>query len=71
MTDFVLRGGTLVFPDRDPAPQDVLVQDGKISAVLAPGAAAPAGIPQQSAAGLHILGSVTPCWPWYLPPRSR
>ena len=55
MNDFVLRGGTLVFPDRDPAPHDVLVQDGKISAVLDPGAAAPAGIAQQSAAGLHVF----------------
>ena len=55
MNDFVLRGGTLVFPDRDPAPHDVLVQNGKISAGLAPGAAAPAGIAQQSASGLHVF----------------
>jgi dihydropyrimidinase len=55
MNDFVLRGGTIVFPERAPARHDVLVQDGKIVAVLAPDAAAPAGIPVQSAAGLHVF----------------
>jgi len=29
MTDFVLRGGTVVAPDRAPARRDVLVQKGK------------------------------------------
>lgn len=55
MSDFVLRGGTVVFPDRAPTRQDILVQDGRIAAVLEPGAAAPAGIPEQSAAGLHVF----------------
>ena len=55
MSDFVLRGGTVVFADRAPARQDVLVQGGKVVAVLAPGAAAPAGTPEQSAAGLHVF----------------
>ncbi len=55
MSDFVLRGGTVVFPDRAPAPQDILVKDGKVSALLAPGAAAPAGIPEQSASGLYVF----------------
>ena len=39
MSDFVLRGGTLVFPDRAPEKKDVLVKDGKIDSLLAPGAA--------------------------------
>jgi dihydropyrimidinase len=55
MSDFVLRGGELVFPDRKPEEQDVLVQGGKIKALLAPGGAAPAGIPERSAAGLHVF----------------
>ena len=55
MSNFVLRGGTVVFADRAPARQDILVQDGSIVAVLEPGAAAPAGIPEQSAAGLHVF----------------
>ena len=29
MTDFVLRGGTLVFPDKAPEKKDVLVKAGK------------------------------------------
>jgi dihydropyrimidinase len=53
--DFVLRGGTVVFPDRAPERKDILVQGGKIAALLAPGAAAPAGTPEQSAAGLHVF----------------
>ena len=44
MTDFVLRGGTVVFPDRAPERRDILVQKGKIAALLAPGAGAPGGI---------------------------
>jgi dihydropyrimidinase len=55
MTDLVLRGGTLVFPDRAAARHDVLVQGGKIAALLAPGAAAPAGVPTQSVDGLHVF----------------
>ena len=55
MSDFVLRGGTVVFPDRAPARHDVLVQAGKIAALLAPGAAVPPGTPEQSAAGLHVF----------------
>ena len=55
MTDFVLRGGTVVHPDRPPERRDVLVQKGKIAALLAPGAAAPAGIAEESAKGLHVF----------------
>ncbi|MSP97395.1 MAG: dihydroorotase [Betaproteobacteria bacterium] len=55
MSDFILRGGVVVFADRAPARHDILVQRGKIVAVLAPGAAAPTGTPEQSAAGLHVF----------------
>jgi len=55
MSDLVLRGGTLVFADKAPEKKDVLVKGGKIESLLAPGAAAPAGTPEQSAAGLHVF----------------
>jgi dihydropyrimidinase len=55
MSDFVLRGGELVFPDRQPAKQDILVQGGRIKALLEPGAAVPPGTPEQAAAGLHVF----------------
>jgi len=55
MTDFVLRGATLVFPDRAPERGDVLVINGRIEALLAPGEAAPSGIPEQRADGLHVF----------------
>jgi len=43
MNDFVLRGGTLVFPDQAPEKKDVLVKAGKIHSLLSPGAPAPGG----------------------------
>ena len=55
MSDFVLRGGEVVFPDRKPARHDILVEGGKIKALLAPGANAPTGTPEQSVAGLHVF----------------
>ena len=55
MSDFVLRGGEVVFPDRKPAKHDVLVEGGKVKALLPPGAAVPPGMPEQSAAGLHVF----------------
>ncbi|MEO8145524.1 MAG: hypothetical protein ABI654_15050, partial [Betaproteobacteria bacterium] len=55
MSDFVLRGGEVVFPDRKPAQHDILVAGGKIKAVLAPGASVPPGTPEQTAAGLHVF----------------
>jgi len=55
MSDFILRGGEVVFSDRAPARKDIMVHGGKVAAVLAPGAAAPAGTPEQSAAGLHVF----------------
>ena len=60
MSDFVLRGGTLVFPDRAPEKKDVLVKGGKIDSLLAPGTAAP-GVAEQSAAGLHVFPGLIDC----------
>ena len=60
MTDFVLRGGTLVFPDREPEKKDVLVKGGKIDSLLAPGAPAP-GVAEQSAKGLHVFPGLIDC----------
>ena len=37
MSDFVLRGGTLVFPDKAPEKKDVLVKGGKIAFAARPG----------------------------------
>ena len=55
MSDFVLRGATLVYPDRDPSRADVLVQGGRITALLEPGAGAPEGIATLDAKGLHAF----------------
>src|SRR5207253_7754752 len=52
---FVLRGGTVVFPDRPPRPLDLLVREGKIAAVLGPGEAVSRDIPERSAQGLHVF----------------
>jgi len=60
MSDFVLRGGTLVFPDQAPEKKDVLVKGGKIHSLLAPGAAA-SGVAEQSAKGLHIFPGLIDC----------
>ena len=58
MQEFVLRGGTLVFPDRAPQPLDVLVRDGRIAALLAPGERVVQGVPEQSAKGLHVFAGL-------------
>jgi dihydropyrimidinase len=55
MSDFVLRGGEVVFADRKPEKYDILVEGGKIKALLAPGAAVPPGTPEHSAAGQHVF----------------
>ena len=60
MTDFVLRGGTLVFPDQAPEKKDVLVKGGKIDSLLAPDAPAP-GVAEQSAKGLHVFPGLIDC----------
>jgi dihydropyrimidinase len=55
MQEFVLRGGTVVFPDRAPEPLDIYVKEGKVEALLAPGAAVGPGAAEQSARGLHVF----------------
>ena len=55
MSDFVLRGGTVVHPDKAPEKQDILVKGGKIAGLLAPGTPVAAGIAEQKADGLHVF----------------
>ena len=61
MSDFVLRGGTLVFPDRAPEKKDVLVKAGKIDSLLAPGAAGAGRCRAKSAKGLHVFPGLIDC----------
>jgi dihydropyrimidinase len=53
--DFVLRGGTVVFPDRKPEPLDLLVENEKIAGLLRPGEPLAQGLPEISAKGLHVF----------------
>ena len=55
MNSFVLRGGTVVFPDRKPQALDLHVQDGKIAALLSPGERVAPGVAEHSAKGLHVF----------------
>jgi dihydropyrimidinase len=55
MNDLIIRGATLVQPDRPPARGDVLVKTGRIEALLEPGAAAPEGTPSLDCSGLHVF----------------
>ena len=55
---FVLRGGTVVFPDRPPQRLDLLIEQEKIAAMLAPGQTVTQGIPEQSAHGLHVFPGI-------------
>jgi len=54
-SDFVLRGGIVVRPEHSPAPMDILVRDGRIAALLAPGESVTEGVPVQAATGLHVF----------------
>ena len=58
---FVLRGGTVVFPDRAPEPLDLLVEDERIAGLLRPGEPVAPGIPEQSAKGLHVFPGLIDC----------
>ena len=55
MSDFVLRGGTVVFPDRAPEPLDVLVQGRQDRRAACAGHAGAGGTPEQSAHGPACL----------------
>jgi dihydropyrimidinase len=53
--EFVLRGGTVVFPDRAPQQMDLFIKDEKIAGVLRPGEPVAKGVTEQSAKGLHVF----------------
>ena len=53
--NFILRGGTVVSAERDPEPQDVLVEDGRIAGLLAPGAPVDAHVEERRIDGLHVF----------------
>ncbi|WP_051236856.1 dihydroorotase [Ottowia thiooxydans] len=52
---FILRGGTVVSADSDPAPLDILVEAGKIAALLAPGTPVAADVSERRIDGLHAF----------------
>jgi dihydropyrimidinase len=52
---FVLRGGTVVSAHRPPEPQDVLVEGGRIAALLAPGTAVGPQVIERRIDGLHVF----------------
>ncbi len=54
-TDFVLRGGTVVFADRAAQSLDILVRGGRVAGLLQPGGSVSEGLPMQSAAGLYVF----------------
>jgi dihydropyrimidinase len=53
--EMIVRGGTVVRPGMPPQPMDVLVRDGVIAGLLAPGEPVAEGVPEQSARGLHVF----------------
>ena len=53
--EMIVRGGTVVRPGMRPEPMDVLVHDGVIAGLLAPGERVAEGVPEQSAHGLHVF----------------
>lgn len=52
---FVLRGGTVVSADRPPELLDILVEDGRIAALLSPGTPVAPGVGVRRADGLHVF----------------
>lgn len=58
MTDLVLRGGVLVFPERAPARGDVLVRQGRIAGLLAPGEPVGDGVPVLDVTGKHVFAGL-------------
>lgn len=54
-TPFVLRGGTVVSAERAPERLDVLVQEGRIAALLAPETAVGEQVAQRRIDGLHVF----------------
>ena len=56
--DTLVRGGTVVFPERGPEDADILIRDGRIAAVLSPGEPAPDTADTIDANGLHIFPGI-------------
>ena len=54
-SDFVLRGGTVVDAEREGERLDLLIQGGKITALLAPGTPVAEGLAEVAADGLHVF----------------
>ncbi|MCL4182403.1 MAG: amidohydrolase family protein [Burkholderiaceae bacterium] len=52
---FVLRGGTVVSAERPPEPLDILVESGRIAALLAPGIAVAEHVAERRIDGLHVF----------------
>lgn len=52
---FVLRGGTVVSAERDPEPLDVLVENGRIGALLSPGTPVHEHVQARDATGKHVF----------------
>jgi dihydropyrimidinase len=53
--DLIIRGGTLVHPDRAPEAADILIREGRIAGVLRPGESVAEGTPLLCAKDLHIF----------------
>lgn len=52
---FILRGGIVVSPDHDPRPLDILVENGRIAAVLEPGTEVSSKVDERRIDGLHVF----------------
>lgn len=53
--NYVLRGGTVVSAERPPELQDILVEDGRIAALLSPGTPVAPGVGVRRVDGLHVF----------------
>ena len=56
--DTIVRGGTVVFPERGEEAADILLRDGAIAGVLRPGESAPDGAETIDAKGLHVFPGI-------------
>ena len=56
--DTLVRGGTVVFPERGPEPADLVIGDGTIAAVLRPGEAGADAAETIDATGLHVFPGI-------------
>ncbi len=51
----IVRGGTVVFPERGEAPADIAIRDGRIAGVLSPGEATGPARETVDAVGRHVF----------------